>query len=97
MKLEQALDQINGLTDDDVVFARKPWSMESEALIGQLDRDLRVPREIADQGFDYFIDVPVAIEVLDVFAGKKPTPKQRRDLLLYYAVHDAYPEWVYQD
>ena len=35
--LEQALDEIDRLQDDDVVFARKPWTVASEAIIGKLD------------------------------------------------------------
>jgi hypothetical protein len=97
MKLELALDQISQLHDDYVVFAKKPWSLHSEALIGKLDTDLRVPKNIADQGFDYFIDAAVAHEVLEVLADRETTPQQRHDLLLYYASHDAYPDWVYRE
>jgi hypothetical protein len=48
MKLEQALDEISSLKEDEVIFARKPWDMNSDALIGQLDSNFRVPDEIAD-------------------------------------------------
>jgi hypothetical protein len=94
--LGQALDGVHRLEDDLVIFARKPWSVSSEALIGQLDHELRVPAAIADTGFEYFIDVPAAKEVLGVFGGRIPTPEERRELLLYYAEHDAYPSWVHR-
>jgi hypothetical protein len=70
--LGQALDQVHLLDDELVVFAKKPWSAASEALIAPLDHDLRVPKSIADQGFQYFIDVPVAKEVLGVFGDREP-------------------------
>jgi hypothetical protein len=95
MKLEEALDKIESLTEEQVVFARRPWRLDSEALIGRLDQNLRVPKPIADQGFAYFIDAPVAKEVLGVFGSRQASPQERRDLLLYYAEHDAYPSWVY--
>jgi hypothetical protein len=96
MKLVQALDEIGRLKGDEVIFARKPWDMNSDASIGQLDSDFRVPGAIADLGYEYFIDAPVAAEVLDVLAGRRSTPQERRELLLYYAVNDAYPDWVHQ-
>lgn len=96
MKLEQALDEIGRLKGDEVIFARKPWDMNSDALIGQLDSDFRVPDAIANLDYEYFIDAPVATEVLDVLADRQSTPRERRELLLYYAINDAYPEWVYQ-
>lgn len=97
MKLQQALDEIGQLKDDEVIFARKPWDMSSDAVVGKLDTDLRVPKAISDQGYEYFIDAPVASEVLGVLAGRRCTPQERRELLLYYAVNDAYPDWVYGD
>jgi hypothetical protein len=55
-----------------------------------------VPGSISILNFEYFIDVPVAKEVLGVFAPRMPSVQQRNELLLYYAEHDAYPSWVYQ-
>ena len=96
MKLEEAFDQIDSLTCEDVTFAKRSWQLESEALIGKLDENFRVPKPIADQNLDYLIDVPVAREVLGVFGSRQPSQQERRALLLYYAEHDAYPKWVYQ-
>jgi hypothetical protein len=57
MTLERALEQIERLMDDDVVFARKPWIFASQTTIGKLDCELRVPQKIADRGFEYFLEV----------------------------------------
>jgi len=96
VKLEEALDKIDSLSEDEVIFAKRPWQFDSETLIGKLDEDSRVPKLIADQNFDYLIDVPVAKEVLGVFGSNPPSQEERRALLLYYAQHDAYPQWVYE-
>lgn len=96
MKLESALDQVHKLQDDDVIFAKKPWMLDSEAEIGSLDSDLCVPKEITDRGLAYFLDANVAREVLEVFGDREPTLDESRALLLYYAEHDAYPDWVYK-
>lgn len=96
MKLQDALDQIDRLSDDQVVFARKPWLLDSDAEIGMLDFDLHVPATVTSRGLDYFLEVSVAKEVLDVFGERKPSSEQRRALLMYYAENDAYPQWVYE-
>jgi hypothetical protein len=95
MKLKEALDQIDSLDDSSVVFARRPWALDSEAVVDKLDDQLRVPRHVSESKFEYFIDVPVAKEVLGVFGGRPVTAQQRRELLLYYANNDAYPDWAY--
>lgn len=96
MKLENALDQVQKLQDDEVIFAKKPWTLGSEAEVGPLDSDLRVPKVIVDRGFVYFLEANVAREVLEVFGDRESTPDERRALLMYYAEHDAYPNWVYK-
>jgi hypothetical protein len=96
MKLQEALDRVEQLDDMQVVFAKRPWSLEAETLIGRLDSESRVPKALADQGFDYFLDVAMARQVLEVFERRKPTEEERRALLLYYAENDAYPSWVYE-
>lgn len=96
MRLESALDQVQQLQGDDVIFAKKPWTLDSEAEIASLDSDLRVPKEIADRGLAYFLEADVAREVLEVFGDHEPTLNEHRALLIYYAEHDAYPDWVYK-
>jgi hypothetical protein len=93
--LEQALDEIDRLQDDDVVFARKPWTVASEAIIGKLDHNLSVPEKLSNQGFEYFLEASTAKEVISVFGSRQRTDQERRALLLFYAIHDAYPEWAY--
>jgi hypothetical protein len=97
MKLREALDQVGHLDDDKVIFARRPWILDTEAEIGRLDDEsLGVPEAIRNRGLEYFLDVPVAREVLEVFGNREPTVEERRALLLFYAEHDAYPDWVYE-
>ena len=79
--LEQALDLIHRLGDDDVVFARKPWNLESDAIISRLDSQLGVPKALLDKGLQYFLEVPLAKEVLSVFGARQPTDAERRQLL----------------
>jgi hypothetical protein len=98
LTLEEALDEIQKLHGDEVIFARKPWRMESDALIGLFDiaadGEYRVPTGLLENGFEYVLEGHVAKEVLDNRIGREATPQKRRELLLYYATHDAYPDWA---
>lgn len=97
MKLKDALDQIESLDDGHVIFARRPWSLDAEAEVGLPDAEFRVPKGVVSRGLDYFLEVHVAREVLEVFGNQSPTLDQRRALLMFYAENDAYPSWVYDD
>jgi hypothetical protein len=94
MKLGRVLDQIDSLSDDDVIFARRPWNPDSEAVVGRLDDGLGVPKSMTDQGFDYFLGVYFAQEVLEDFGSKCDSAAERRDLIIHYAENDAYPDWI---
>ena len=97
MKLQEALDQVGQLSDDKVIFARRPWTLDTEAEIGTLEgENLSVPQEVRNRGFEYFLDVSVAQEVLEVFGNREPTVDEMHALLSHYAEHDAYPDWVYE-
>src|SRR5262245_19080719 len=44
---QAALDQLGQLRDDEVIFARRPWTLDTEAEIGTLEgENLRVPQEV---------------------------------------------------
>jgi hypothetical protein len=96
MKLQELLDQVVHLNDDDVIFAAMPWTLTSDAEVGQLDDEGRVPPTAVARGMSYFLEISVAKEVLEVFGRHKATAEQQRALLLYYAENDAYPQWVYE-
>jgi hypothetical protein len=95
VKLENILDLVEQLNDDDVIFAKKPWTFDSEAEVGQLDSSFKGPEEFESRGLVYFLEATLIREVLEVFGDYKPTLTERRALLMYYAEYDAYPHWVY--
>lgn len=93
--LLQALDLIDQLDEDAVIFARKPWDLSSPAVVTQLAPDLTVPTSIQEEGLSYFLEASVAREVLSVLEPHPSSLEERRALLLFYAEYDAYPDWVY--
>ena len=92
--LVEIVDSLEMLDEDHCIFARKPWSTNTLATVGPLTDDFRVPAEVGEE-FEYFLEVYVAIEVLEVFGTRQPNLQERRNLIFYYAENDAYPDWVY--
>jgi len=87
----------NELDDRLCILAVKPWSASSPAVAVRLDEQFKPPQVILDSGFAYFLEVSIAIEVLGVFGDKQPSAREKLDLLLFYAEHDSFPDWVYSD
>lgn len=95
MKLGNLLDQIDSLDEDHCIFATKPWTSDAEAEACPLGAKGEPPPELLAKGYVYFLEVHVAKEVLEVLLGRAATQEQKRNLLLFYAENDAYPNWVY--
>jgi hypothetical protein len=94
MKLAEALDRVQELASEDVIFAVRPWTMNAATEIGILDSDYRVPQVYKERGLEYFLDASLAQEILSDVADRGFTKDQLRDLLLFYVENDAFPEWT---
>jgi hypothetical protein len=57
---------------------------------------LNVPEGIRGEGFEYFLEVSVAMDVLEVLKGKPVSNQDKTKLLLHYAEDDVYPDWVHR-
>jgi hypothetical protein len=66
MKLEEILRNAERLGDDDVVYAMRPWTLQSEARVLQLSADETVPRELReDPSFKYYLESDLLTELDD--------------------------------
>ena len=79
------------------IFARQPWSADSEAELVTLDEDGRVPSGIKSdleaRGIEYFLEVDIAREILVPYPGMKSrTAQQVFEFIVYYAEYDAFPD-----
>jgi len=95
VKLGTVLESVSGLSDELCIFARRPWSINSEAEVGALDDGTHIPERITDRGLEYFLEVSTAKEVLTAFGERLVSPEEKQRLLVYYAENDAYPDWIY--
>ena len=95
MKLDEALVKLAGLSEDEVVFARPPFSLDSAAIIGFLNSEFQVPPEVRVDGFEYFLDAATGQEVMEVFGEYSPSRAETSEFLFFYGENDAFPDWVY--
>jgi hypothetical protein len=95
VKLKDALLQLDDVNREMLICAKRPWTEDADCVVVAPDDRLGVPTKIEKAGYEYVIDVPTAKEVLEVFGDRVPTETERVVLILHYAEHDAYPDWVY--
>ena len=91
MTLLKLVEKLDKLEEEDVIFAREKWTPESDAAVFRLTDDYRVPEESKRLGLKYFLEVHIALDVLDGFTLEKPhaTTRQKCERLIEYAIHDA--------
>lgn len=57
MKLEEILMNVRNSPDDQVIFARKPWSSTSDAELCYLNEEGGGPQDLLQRGFAYFMEI----------------------------------------
>jgi hypothetical protein len=73
----------------------KLTSGDSEARVVELDEESRLPPDALSDGFEYFLETFVALEVLEGLRNRRIlSTEDACNLILYYAENDAYPEWA---
>src|SRR5688572_23398411 len=94
MRLSEAIASIDRSHDNLCIVAKRPWTHQSEAKLVQLTEDYRVPNDVVGQGYEYFLEVSVALD--EVLGGLDGTLSEEQlfRAVLYYAENDAYPEWL---
>lgn len=94
MILEEVISQLNQLSDETFMCVRRPWSFESDVALVPFPHDLRIPESVKSEGYEYFLEVSTAKEILEGFIERKPTLRQTTDFIIHYAEHDAFPQWT---
>jgi hypothetical protein len=94
MYLREIIDRISPEVDDMCIVAKRPWEPYSEARLVRLTEDFKIPGEDLDQGYEYFLEVSVALDAVLDGLDDILTKEQRFSAVLYYAENDAYPDWL---
>jgi hypothetical protein len=89
MTLLDVTRDIERLPNEHTIYARRPWSLESAALvIAAPDGTTQEP----SPGFSYFLEIFIAREFLAGWAHSVPTPTSTEvscERLIQYAENDA--------
>lgn len=86
-KLIEIVASLEDLDEDDVIFVRDEWTPEAKSRLFRLDDGGHIPAEATDAGFKYFLEVAIALEVVEPM--KAATALEKCERLIYYATHDA--------
>jgi hypothetical protein len=95
MDRARLIDVVSNLSSQDgelTIYATKPWTCDSLAVVGRAPDEGGVPGEPATLGAAYFIEVIVAAEFLEGWMATSPRPRSdvdRCERLIQYAINDA--------
>ena len=92
MQLLEVTRRLAELPVDDTIFARAPWSPDSEAVVAPSTEDYRVPPSVTEHGFSYFLEVAISLEVMEGWHASQPADSSLLaacERLIYYATNDA--------
>jgi|SRR5579883_591200 len=98
VKLIQLVERLDELDEEEIIFAREPWTEDSDAIV-VLDPDsdaepvpYQIPPEAAAAGMTYFLEVFIAREVVEGWTAsldEKPTLAATCRRVIEYAINDA--------
>ena len=89
-KLIDVVANLESYDADLTIYATKPWTCESDALVAREPAEGGVPPEARMCRAEYFLEIFVANEVLEGwFAAARPSTRERCDRLIRYAIDDA--------
>jgi hypothetical protein len=90
--LGDVIDRISEFDGEDTIYAFEPWTEQSEAMVAREPEAGGLPREAADLGMKYFLEVSIAQEFVEDWVaslGEQPAPSAVRQRLIDYAINDA--------
>jgi hypothetical protein len=94
MKLIDIASKLDEITADTFICAKRPWNQESDILLVPFTDDFRIPQDVRDKGFEYFLEIDTVNEILEGFTDRLSSAEKICDFIIYYAENDAIPEWA---
>lgn len=91
MPLLDVIRDIASFDEDHTIYAKKPWTAQSSAIV-VWEPDEGDPPEPGELGFAYFLEIFIALEVIEGWMGNidySPTVERICDRVIYYATYDA--------
>ena len=89
--LRNVLASIEDIDDEATIYAQQPWRPDSATAIARMDEEAS---EATARGLAYFLEVAIVREAVEVWGtwreGRQPTPDERCEAAIHYAVNDAF-------
>ncbi|WP_148713766.1 DUF7716 domain-containing protein [Chitinolyticbacter meiyuanensis] len=92
MTLREILFTAEGLGEYDVVYAQRPWSLDSPARVVQYQPDETVLRQSEDGSLEYFLEATLIKDIREQVQEGGGVPSEAFRVIMYYAENDAFPE-----
>ena len=91
MKMMELTQKLYELDSEKTIYAKKPWLPETEVEIRNEPETGLVPKDLENAGFEYFLEVFIAQEVIPNLSHVEPsfTLEQWCEKLINYAENDA--------
>lgn len=92
VKLKEVVSSLAAYGEELTIYAKEPWTCDSEAILAREPDAGGVPPEATDMGATYFIEVFVANEFLHGWRRSQEracTAEEQCERLIQYAIHDA--------
>ena len=92
MDLLTIVECLSDLDDDLTIYARKPWSLSSQAMVALEPEDGSCPEAARMGDLEYFIEVFIARDFLQDWASssrEEHSPAVQCERLIKYALTDA--------
>ncbi|MFG1172768.1 hypothetical protein AAFN90_04055 [Erwiniaceae bacterium CAU 1747] len=90
--LTDIINQLSSFDSDDTIYARQPWTPDSEAIVATEPDDGGLPDKVAKINAEYFIEIFLADQFLKGWLlshDKKLAVKDQCRRLVQYAENDA--------
>lgn len=94
MPLVDAVFRISEFPYDYIICAKAPFAWGSESVIVKFAADASIPPEVKAAGFTYLLEREEVLDVLASCAQKRASRKTVAELVIHYALLDAYPAWL---
>ncbi|MBR1121476.1 hypothetical protein JQ628_08140 [Bradyrhizobium lablabi] len=91
-RLGDIVTSLSKFDRSDTIYAAEPWTEDSSALVAYEPESGGLPREAAEAGMKYFLEVDIASEVLEDWIASlqdEPSASATCERLIEYAINDA--------
>lgn len=92
MTIREAVENLDSLDENSTIYAAKPWTLNSEAIVAPEPDTGGLPVEATQLGLVYFLEVFIARDFVNDWIASLPQQPSLDETcirVIHYATHDA--------